>query len=684
MKLFKRLMLEQLEDRCLFAVLGVPWPEANKITLSFAPDGTIAGDKPSELFSALNPRLAGQAWQTEILRAAQTWVAESNINIGLVSDSGQPFQSLGFKQGDLRFGDIRVGAVPMGDDVLAVANPYDPFVVNAWVGDIFLNSNLNFDVGSTENDYDLYSVMLHEMGHVLGIGHSDDPSSPMYGEFHDVESGLTAAEIASIRQLYGARKPDAYDAAHANDTLESATPLTFDPYGETELAADITRSDDVDIYRLVMPEGASSLHVDLHTAGLSMLEARLSIVDASGRVLAAAAASDPRQNDVSIDLGELAKLSSGSSLYVRVESADADAFAVGAYELEVRADQSASQPPSDDAAAPTNPGGMPEALDAAQVRQAELLATTPGYVEHTYYEIDAELSNLHPEHVYRVRSADIGPDMNNVMTVIVDTYGSHNVQTAIYDDAGNLLPLRIIAQTDDEIALQIENVASNRDYFVRVHGENYVREAEVEVEVDFAHDSTHLEQLVTGSLAAGEDEFTQQLAIGSSELVHWVLSASDWSQAQETGVEMQLVDATGNIVYSLAAQDGASRSGETFLNAGSYTARFARSSGDTHTPVIFKLSGMTTSSPIGPQLRDTTRTPVDSNGNARTQLLSYWLPTAPSSLSASSVPGSMSNMPGAGAVSFGPTLQPIAQVRAAADASDRPQLPLSVKSSLTR
>src|SRR4051794_16238504 len=129
------LQLEPLEDRCTPAAFNAPWPEVGQLTLSFAPDGTDIGGQPNSLFRALDPRLPARAWQQEILRAFQTWAVEANVNVAVVPDGGQPFGTLGLKQGDPRFGDVRIGAHPMSDNVLAVANPYDPFIANTWVGD---------------------------------------------------------------------------------------------------------------------------------------------------------------------------------------------------------------------------------------------------------------------------------------------------------------------------------------------------------------------------------------------------------------------------------------------------------------------------------------------------------------------------------------------------------------------
>lgn len=78
---------------------------------------------------------------------------------------------------------------------------YPPPNPETLAGDLHLDLDEPWKIGA---DIDLFSVVLHELGHALGLGHNDDPASVMYPYYRRV-SGLSAADIAVIRRLYAAR-----------------------------------------------------------------------------------------------------------------------------------------------------------------------------------------------------------------------------------------------------------------------------------------------------------------------------------------------------------------------------------------------------------------------------------------------------------------------------------------------
>lgn len=324
MKPRRTLKIEHLEDRNLLSADPL-WKDPQSLTLSFAPDGAEVGTFESRLFETLGQDGSARDWQLEILRAAQTWAVNAAINIGLVADDGSAFGAAGDWQSDPRFGDIRIGAFEQTGDVLATAVK-GLGLAGTWAGDVLLNTAYDF----SSSGYDLYSVFLHEFGHVFGFDDDyADRSSVMYGYYQGTWDGLDDAHIAALQSVYGERTADAFDALFGNDTLDTATVLT----GAGVYRADVTTASDRDYYRIdTTLFGSDAINIQLRAKGVSLLAPRLRVFNDRGEEIALVESLDPRDNDLALTL------QAGGVVYLLVEGARDDVFGIGAYELGIGPD----------------------------------------------------------------------------------------------------------------------------------------------------------------------------------------------------------------------------------------------------------------------------------------------------------------------------------------------------------
>lgn len=75
--------------------------------------------------------------------------------------------------------------------------PYNPV-------EIHIAEDEDWVLNNKQLGHDLLSVMIHDIGHALGLGHSGDPASIMFPFYHEMSSqSLSKADLDNILKLYG-------------------------------------------------------------------------------------------------------------------------------------------------------------------------------------------------------------------------------------------------------------------------------------------------------------------------------------------------------------------------------------------------------------------------------------------------------------------------------------------------
>lgn len=333
-----RLHVEQLESRLTpYALSGNSWLQPQLISLSFMPDGTNLGGATSNLFATMDAKWATAVWQKELLRAAQVFAQQTNLNFTVVADDGSPAGSGEYQQGAANFGDIRMGAYNAGTEgPLGSAVYSQPACNYSAGGDYTLNSAQPWKINQT-GGYDLFTVAAHEVGHALGLAHSSVSSAVMYATYSGIKSTLRTDDISGIKALYSggsARSHDSYDAAAANGTFATATDISNTIGGDlTALVSDldITTVSDLDYYKVTVPAGTSgTMEVKIQSSGLSLLSPLVRVYN--GSQVEVASASGLNQYGATLTV-TLTGVTAGETYYVKMDGADNTAFGTGKYGL---------------------------------------------------------------------------------------------------------------------------------------------------------------------------------------------------------------------------------------------------------------------------------------------------------------------------------------------------------------
>jgi hypothetical protein len=336
---------ERLEERTVlsggganYVLSGTQWPNPAHITYSIAPDGVNWGAGNNNLNATFDAQFGNGAWQRALARALATWEAVANIEIVPMGESGAwPLWSTGQTQGDPRFGDIRFGGTNFNNNQMLAQSysPPTPGATESVYGDVEMNTAMPWQIGA---GYDIYSVMLHETGLALGLsepppGGADVVMNTVYG---GVRTGLMPGDIAGIQAIYGPRTPDAYQSRGQGTNPDTAVDLSPAFYGSLQATLgnlSLPALGAPEYFTFVdPPNSGGTVSVTASSAGISLLSPAVSVYSGTGQLLATQANPGAWSDAVTVQVSGLA---ANQRYYIEVAGATADAFSVGAYQLQV-------------------------------------------------------------------------------------------------------------------------------------------------------------------------------------------------------------------------------------------------------------------------------------------------------------------------------------------------------------
>ncbi len=621
----------------LFSLPSQPWPD-NPVTISFAPDFAEIGRYRNEFFQHLNSQLSYPDWKIEMLRAFQTWSRHSDVAFAVVPDGARAFGIPGLSRGDPRFGDIRLGAFPQSN-VLGNAVPYHPSA-GVWAGDVFLDSNRTFVIDDGQSgipsmdEYDLYSVVLHEAGNSLGLPDQElDPESVMFFAYLGTRQDLSPADIANIQALYGPPSADPWELESTNGDFATATPVD---YG-TEFPATLVEvkngriqdGADIDFYRFEGNPFAENCWVKLRARGQSLLCGRITVYDDSFQEIATISAENPLQNSVG---KEITGISPGEVVYVSIDWANVPDFEFGNYQLALDFNENAgdefdgSDDDDDD-----DPPGFFEAGDEGLVdvlysmegpidtetssnntfAKAVELFTPPGAPAGSRFELVSALTSPSDRDVFRIQTA---AEATGTLAIELTPLGMDPalINIVLFNQAKQMLPVTRRIRVTGDVVVEASNIEAGATYYLRVQSRagntragNYLLLANV------ATQATNLQRIDEVALSAGDPDQFGDFTTFKTQLFRFDLSMTSPDAANQA-CQFTIYSDTGRVELVTSVRSGNSRIAYVWLQAGKHYFRFT-SRTRRNKPVVSSvvtLDGAGISDDEGPVLLDPSGNPV--------------------------------------------------------------------------
>ena len=402
-----------------YTLMGGQWDNSRPITFSIAPDGQVWDRGTNNVNAVLNAQYGGTSWQKEVAVALQTWAVSANLNFASVPDGPYGWNIQGESQGDSRFGDIRVAGYEFANN--PVAQTYGP-PPNGWTagGDVKINTADRF---GPNGQYDLPSVLIHEVGHSLGLGESPQPASIMYSYYSGARHDLSSYDVEGIQSIYGPRVADSFQSRGQGVSPGSAVGLaaSFNSGGLAVVdGLSLASIGSSEYFSVTAPNRhGATLQVNAVANGHSLMSPKVSVIDAAtGETLAVDAHPDQYGNTSTV---YVPGTQAGHRYLIVVTGATQDIFAVGDYSLQAAFSGGTSLAPTPEAVVRTPVTTPPAPVSPPVVNVPVTPTPTPNppvvtrvndpYTANTSFANAANLGSIAGQSLFRNVTLSSGMDL---------------------------------------------------------------------------------------------------------------------------------------------------------------------------------------------------------------------------------------------------------------------------------